>query len=158
MSSLFDKNNQQNIEQKVTITIYTDGACSGNPGPGGYAAILVARKTDGTIAKEREVVGGDPDTTNNRMEIMAAIEGLRALTTPSIVTIVTDSEYVYKTMVDNWKKKKNKDLWETLIELCDHHKVSWEWTKGHAGHEYNEKCDKLAVEQRDIFAQSSDKA
>lgn len=129
------------------ITLYSDGACSGNPGPGGYAAILVATDATGTAVNEHVVSGGAADTTNNRMEIMAVIAGLEALTQPTQVLIVSDSQYVIYTMTKNWKRNKNGDLWQRLDALCARHKVSWKYVKGHAGHEYNERCDKLAVAQ-----------
>lgn len=129
----------------TTITLYTDGACSGNPGPGGYAAILVATDADGTIVKERIVTGGDRATTNNRMEIMAVIAGLDALTDPTAVEIVSDSQYVINTMTKNWKRNKNHDLWARLDALCARHRVRWRYIRGHAGHAYNERCDRLAV-------------
>lgn len=135
------------MSQSSRIVLYTDGACSGNPGPGGYAAILVAYGDNGQVLKEREIVGGAQDTTNNRMEMMAVIDGLKILDRPSQITIVTDSQYVMNTMTQGWKRKKNHDLWQQLDELCTQHKVSWEYVKGHAGHQYNERCDKLAVAQ-----------
>jgi ribonuclease HI len=128
------------------IVLYTDGACSGNPGPGGYAAILVAYDAQGEVAKEREIVGAEKSTTNNQMEIRAVIEGLKALSAPSEVRVVSDSQYVINTMTKNWKRKKNQDLWDELDDLCALHTVTWEYVKGHAGHEYNERCDKLAVQ------------
>jgi ribonuclease HI len=133
------------------ITIYTDGACSGNPGPGGYAAILVARDSRGNVIKERQIVGGAKDTTNNRMEITAVIEGLKALTRPTEVTVVTDSKYVMNTVTEGWKRKKNNDLWQQLDDLTAKHQASWEYVKGHAGHEYNERCDRLAVAQIESY-------
>lgn len=128
-------------------TLYTDGACSGNPGPGGYAAILVATNDQGQVIQEREIVGGEKTTTNNRMELMAVIDGLKALTQPTPISVVSDSQYVIYTMTKGWKRKKNNDLWQLLDELCAIHKVSWQYIKGHAGHIYNERCDKLAVAQ-----------
>lgn len=133
------------------ITIYTDGACSGNPGPGGYTAILVAQDSRGNVVKERQIVGGAKNTTNNRMEITAVIEGLKALTRPTEVTVVTDSKYVMNTVTEGWKRKKNHDLWQQLDELTTQHQVSWEYVKGHAGHEYNERCDRLAVAQIESY-------
>lgn len=130
---------------KNQIVLYTDGACSGNPGPGGYAAILVAYDAEGLPAKEKVVSGGAKMTTNNQMEISAVIEGLRALTQPSPVMIVSDSQYVINTMTKHWKRNKNQELWEQLDDLCRVHKVKWTYVRGHAGHEYNERCDKLAV-------------
>lgn len=133
------------------IEIWTDGACSGNPGPGGWGALL---KADG---KEKELHGGDPATTNNRMELMAAIEALNALKKGSKVTLHTDSTYVKDGLTKwmaGWKRNgwktaakkpvKNKDLWLTLDEACARHDVSWKWVKGHAGDEGNERADALA--------------
>ena len=139
-----------------TITLYTDGACVNHVkggGPGGWAAILVACDDIGNILKERELAGGAPQTTNNRMEMTAVIEGLKALTKTVPVTVVTDSEYVKDTMEGRLKRKKNPDLWQELDSLCLQHTVSWEWTRGHSGHHYNERCDELAVEQRDRYKQ-----
>jgi ribonuclease HI len=129
----------------VTITLYTDGACSGNPGPGGYAAILVTTDPTGNVIKELVVTGNAPHTTNNRMEIMAAIAGLQSLTQPSQVTIVSDSEYLVRTMTQHWKRKKNQDLWAEVDALAAIHTLSWKYVRGHAGHSYNERCDRLAV-------------
>lgn len=130
-----------------TVEIWTDGACLGNPGPGGWAAILRLG------SREREVSGGEPDTTNNRMELMAAISALEALTRPSKVRLVSDSEYVLKGISEwlpgwrarGWKKVKNRDLWERLDEAAARHDVAWEWVRGHSGDEMNERVDKLAV-------------
>lgn len=127
------------------IVLYTDGACSGNPGAGGYAGILVAYDDKGDVTREKIVTGGAAHTTNNQMEISAVIEGLRALTRPTEILIVTDSQYVINTMTKNWKRNKNRDLWEQLDEQCAIHQVKWKFVKGHAGHEYNERCDQLAV-------------
>jgi len=135
---------------------YTDGACSGNPGPGGWGALLQA--TDGTkVIKERELKGGAADTTNNRMELQAAIAALEALEKPSQITIVTDSAYVKGGVtgwIFGWKKNgwktaskkpvKNVDLWQSLDAAQARHKVTWEWVKGHAGHPENERADELA--------------
>jgi ribonuclease HI len=133
------------------VVIYTDGACSGNPGPGGWGAILTA----GDVTKELH--GGDPATTNNRMELMAAIAGLEALTRPANVTIWTDSTYVKNgitTWVKNWQRNswrtadkkpvKNEDLWRRLVELDNRYKPTWKWVKGHAGDPGNERADELA--------------
>lgn len=133
------------------IVIYTDGACSGNPGPGGWAAIL--RKGD----REKIVKGGDPDTTNNRMELTAAIKALESLKRSLSVTVLTDSQYVrggITQWIEKWKLNgwrtsdrkpvKNADLWEILDSLCQTHQVTWEWVKGHAGNADNERVDKLA--------------
>ncbi len=133
------------------VTIYTDGACSGNPGPGGWGAIL---KFNG---HEKELKGGEPSTTNNRMELLAAIEALDALKGKCKVDLYTDSKYVRDGIdqwIDNWKSNgwrtaakkpvKNADLWERLDEARDSHKVKWHWVKGHAGHPENERADELA--------------
>lgn len=127
------------------VTIYTDGSCHGNPGPGGYAAILLHK--DNT----KEVHGSDWYTTNNRMELKAVIEGLRLLTRPSEVTIITDSQYVAKTInrgnlraYVNTPGRKNADLWEQILRLSTWHKVTAKWIRGHAGNKYNQKCDTIA--------------
>ena len=138
------------------IFAYTDGACSGNPGPGGWGALLIARDGE-TVLKERELSGGEALTTNNRMELMAAISALEALERAGQVTIVTDSVYVKDGLtkwINNWKRNgwktaakkpvKNEDLWKRLDEAVSRHSVSWEWVKGHAGHEENERADELA--------------
>lgn len=136
------------------VDIYTDGACSGNPGKGGWGAVL--RYGD----KEKELCGGEPQTTNNRMELTAVIEALSALKEPCDVTLTTDSRYVvdavtkewvYGWKKNNWKKADKKpalnvDLWEKLLRLLEHHKVTFVWVKGHDGHPENERCDRLAVE------------
>lgn len=132
---------------QMQITLYTDGACSGNPGPGGFAAILVAQDQNGKVLREKEIVGSEAFTTNNRMELMAVIAGLKALNQPAIVKIVSDSQYVIHTITKNWKRKKNNDLWQELDALISQHTVEWKYVKGHSGHEYNERCDKLAVAQ-----------
>jgi ribonuclease HI len=135
---------------------YTDGACSGNPGPGGWGALLQA-KTGETVVKERELSGGEADTTNNRMELLAAISALEALDRPSQITVVTDSAYVKNGVtgwIHGWKRNgwrtstkkpvKNEDLWRRLDEAAARHQVTWEWVKGHAGHPENERADELA--------------
>lgn len=135
---------------------YTDGACSGNPGPGGWGALL--RAVDGdTIVKERELKGGEGLTTNNKMELMAAISALEALSNPSTITVVTDSNYVKNgitSWIHGWKRngwknaaKKpvaNADLWQKLDAAQARHSVTWKWVKGHAGHAENERADALA--------------
>lgn len=135
---------------------YTDGACSGNPGPGGWGALLQA-KTGDTVVKERTLQGGEADTTNNRMELLAAIHALEALEKPTKITVVTDSAYV-KNGVTGWifgwkrngwktankKPVKNVELWQRLDEAQARHDVTWEWVKGHAGHPENERADELA--------------
>lgn len=135
---------------------YTDGACSGNPGPGGWGAILIARDGD-TVLRERELSGGEPATTNNRMELMAAIAALEGLSRPSALTVVTDSAYVRDGVtrwIHGWKRNgwrtadrkpvKNEDLWRRLDAAAAPHDVTWEWIKGHAGHPENERADALA--------------
>jgi len=135
---------------------YTDGACSGNPGPGGWGALLIARDGD-AVLKERELSGGEAETTNNRMELIAAINALETLEKPSKLTIVTDSSYVKDGMtswIHGWKARgwktaakkpvKNEDLWKRLDEATQRHDVAWEWVKGHAGHPENERADELA--------------
>lgn len=137
------------------VEIYTDGACSGNPGMGGWGAILVYN------GKEKEICGSEAQTTNNRMELTAVIEALKALKEPCSVTLTTDSKYVCDAInqewVYNWKQngwrkadKKpalNVDLWETLLALLEKHSVKFVWVKGHNGNAYNERCDKLAVNE-----------
>ena len=140
-----------------SIIIYTDGACQHNPGPGGYGVVL----TYGDHS--RELQGGFRWTTNNRMEILAAIVGLEALKKTSQVQVVTDSQYVVNSMVKGWAEKwkrqnwmrtrsdkaKNADLWERLLSLSQMHSVTWKWVRGHSGHEMNERADRLAVEARE---------
>jgi len=130
---------------ELTVTIYTDGACDPNPGTGGYAAILVATDSEGNVRKERAVTGSELATTNNRMELRAAIEGLKALAQPSKVTVVSDSEYLVKTLTLKWKRKKNQDLWAELDALAADHSITWQYVRGHSGHAYNERCDRLAA-------------
>ena len=138
------------------LIAYTDGACSGNPGPGGWGVLLVARAND-RVVKERALSGGAADTTNNRMELMAAITALETLDRPSDITIVTDSAYVKNGITEwmaGWKRKgwristgkpvKNEDLWRRLDTARTLHNVRWEWVKGHAGHPENERADELA--------------
>ena len=135
---------------------YTDGACSGNPGPGGWGVLLIARE-GAQVIKERELQGGEPDTTNNRMELMAAISALETLTRPTALTITTDSAYVKNGVtgwIHGWKRNgwktadrkpvKNVDLWQRLDAAQARHKVTWAWIKGHAGHPENERADELA--------------
>ena len=135
------------------VMIFTDGACSGNPGPGGFGTILRFGE------HEKEISGGEQNTTNNRMELMAVIKGLEALKEPCKVTVVTDSKYVSdavtKGWAEGWRKKGwkrsggepalNPDLWERLLNLLAVHKVEFQWIKGHAGHPENERCDAMAV-------------
>jgi ribonuclease HI len=137
----------------LTVTIHTDGACSGNPGPGGWGAVL---EFDGTV---KELKGGEQLTTNNRMELTAATEALNALTRPCKVALYTDSNYVKGGVtgwIHGWKKNgwrtsdkkpvKNVDLWQALDAAVARHEVSWHWVKGHAGHDLNERADRLANE------------
>ncbi|SNX72893.1 ribonuclease HI [Cereibacter ovatus] len=137
---------------------YTDGACSGNPGPGGWGVLMLARDGE-TVVKERTLRGGEPLTTNNRMELLAAISALEALARAAEITVVTDSAYVKNgvtTWIHGWKKNgwktadrkpvKNDDLWKRLDEAQARHKVTWRWIKGHAGHAENERADELARE------------
>lgn len=146
--------------QKKLIYIFTDGACSGNPGPGGFGAIL---RCDG---REKELSGGEKETTNNRMELMGVITALESLKYPCKVILQTDSKYIVDSVEKGWAKswrrngwiksdKKpalNRDLWERLLLLLETHDVTFTWIKGHAGHEENERCDRLAVAQRDEYA------
>ncbi len=140
------------------VELYTDGACRGNPGRGGWGAILVYGK------HERELSGGEPNTTNNRMELMAAIAGLEALKEPCAVTLYSDSKYLVDAFllgwVESWKaagwrrgreELKNPDLWARLYALTEMHKVTFVWVKGHNGHDYNERCDALATSFADSF-------
>ncbi len=135
---------------------YTDGACSGNPGPGGWGVLLQAKDGE-TVIKERELFGGEAETTNNRMELLAAISALEALGRPSAITVITDSAYVKNGVtgwIHGWKRNgwktsakkpvKNVDLWQRLDDAQSRHGVSWEWVKGHAGHPENERADELA--------------
>ncbi len=142
------------------VELFCDGACSGNPGPGGWGAILRFE------AAERELSGSEPHTTNNRMELMACIAGLDALKEPCRVRVTTDSQYLAKAFGDGWLEKwqkngwrtsskqpvKNRELWERLIELSRKHRLSWHWIRGHAGHAENERCDALAVAAREKAA------
>ena len=149
------------------IIAYTDGACSGNPGPGGWGVLLRAVQGE-TILKERTINGGEADTTNNRMELLAAINALETLEKPSNITVITDSAYV-KNGVTGWifgwkrngwktsakKPVKNVDLWQRLDEAQTRHAVTWKWVKGHAGHPENERADELAREGMAPFKSKS---
>lgn len=144
--------------KKVKVTIYTDGACSGNPGPGGYGTILVYVDSSGQ-KHQKELFGGYKNVTNNQMELLAVIVGLEALRVPADVNIISDSKYVIDAFnnrwIDGWIKKgwktagkspvKNIELWQRLLKAKENHDVTFTWIKGHAGHEYNERCDLLAV-------------
>ncbi|WP_333714338.1 ribonuclease HI [Yoonia sp.] len=135
------------------VFAYTDGACSGNPGPGGWGALLIAREGD-RVVKELPLQGGEPETTNNRMELMAAISALERLDHPTKLTVVTDSAYVKDGItkwIHGWKKTgwkkgkvKNIELWQRLDAAAARHDVTWQWVKGHAGHPENERADALA--------------
>ena len=141
------------------MTIYTDGACSGNPGPGGWAAILRYGEA------EKVLSGGERNTTNNRMELTAVIRALEALKEPCDVTLYSDSKYVVEAMAQGWAKgwqargwkrssgslAKNPELWERLLSLCETHRVRWVWVRGHAENELNQRCDVLAVEESRKF-------
>ncbi len=135
----------------AAVEVFTDGACRGNPGPGGWGVLL---RHDGN---ERELYGGEPETTNNRMELTAAIRALEALDRPSRVVLTTDSEYLRRGITEwmaAWKRRgwrtaarkpvQNQDLWRRLDELVNEHEVTWQWVRGHAGHDANERADALA--------------
>ena len=146
------------MSEKVKVTIYTDGACSGNPGPGGYGTILVYVDSSGH-AHEKELSCGYRCVTNNQMELLAVIAGLEALKKEADVNIISDSKYVVDAFnnnwIDGWIKKgwktagktpvKNVELWQRLLKAKENHNVTFTWVKGHAGHKYNERCDYLAV-------------
>ena len=141
------------LEYTMNVTIYTEGACSGNPGPGGYGALLMYG------AHKKELSGGNPNTTNNRMELMGVITALKALNRPCQVDLYTDSQYVVNAIEKGWAKKwqangwmrnkkdkaLNPDLWQTLLDLLEVHQVAFHWVKGHADNPHNNRCDELAV-------------
>ena len=143
-----------------TVEIYTDGACSGNPGPGGWGAILRYK------GREKELSGGEEQTTNNRMELTAAIKALEALKEPCAVELYSDSKYLVEALekgwAESWREKGwvksdkkpalNRDLWQRLLELLEKSSVSCHWVKGHAENEFNNRCDAMAVAMRDSFA------
>jgi len=144
------------------VIIYTDGACSGNPGPGGWAAILKYGDA------QKEIVGGDISTTNNRMELIAVLSGLEALKRECNVEVYTDSQYIANAInlgwLESWKSKgwkrkggevKNLDLWKRLVELMEKHNVAFNWIKGHADNEYNNRCDELAVKECKEYKEKS---
>lgn len=146
------------MENMPQVEIYTDGACSGNPGKGGYGVVIRFKKSDGQYV-EKELSEGFLATTNNRMEVLSAIVALNTLTKPCKVRLYSDSKYLIDTIekrwLDNWQNKnwrnaskktvKNVDLWKRLIEAMEPHDVEWIWVKGHNGHEFNERCDSLGV-------------
>ena len=142
------------------VEIFTDGACKGNPGPGGWGVLLRMGR------HEKELSGGEPDTTNNRMELTAAIKGLEALIEPCEVTLHSDSKYVLDGItkwVEGWKRRgwvnaskkpvRNADLWHDLIEAAERHRIDWRWVKGHSGHAENDRVDRLASDAADLIAQ-----
>ena len=144
------------MDNKKTVEIFTDGGCRGNPGPGGWGTLLRYGKN------EKELYGYEAETTNNRMELMAAIKGLEVLDQPCNVVLTTDSQYVRQGIsqwMDNWKKRgwktaakkpvKNKDLWQRLDEATQQHKIDWKWVKGHSGHIENDRVDALANKAMD---------
>lgn len=147
------------MENLKNVTLYTDGACSGNPGPGGYGAILIFK------GFEKEISGGELNTTNNKMEITAVVKGLEAIKERCRVTVYSDSAYVVnaveKGWIKSWKKNgwkkadkkpvKNVDLWERLLEFMDYHEVKFVKVKGHADNEYNNRCDRLAVKETNLL-------
>lgn len=146
------------VSHPKKVTIYTDGACSGNPGPGGWAALLMSGEN------RREISGGEAATTNNRMELCATIEALKLLKNPCEVALFTDSKYVlqgYTEWLKGWQKKgwktadnkpvKNVDLWQALAEIAAPHTIKWQWVKGHSGDKHNDRVDALAVQQAQKF-------
>jgi len=152
-----------NENQLKEVEIFSDGACSGNPGPGGWGSIIRFKGTEKTLS------GGEADTTNNRMELMGAIVALETLKENCRVTAFTDSQYIanafLKGWLESWQKNgwktagkkpvKNQDLWQRLLIQTTRHSIEWKWVKGHAGHPENERCDELAVAERDKFARKS---
>lgn len=147
------------MQNKKTVTVYTDGACSGNPGPGGWGAVLQYKGV------EKEISGGERETTNNRMELTAVISALECLKEPCIVELYSDSRYVIdaleKGWAEGWRKKGwkrsgkepalNPDLWETLLNLVEKHEMHYHWVKGHEDNVFNNRCDELAVAEREKF-------
>ena len=141
------------------VEIFTDGACSGNPGPGGWGCVLIYKGV------EKELSGGEAETTNNRMELLAVINGLEALKESCAVTLYSDSKYVIDALTLGWAQKwrangwmrnkkeaaKNPELWERLLNLCQKHEMTYVWVKGHAENEYNNRCDKMAVAESKMF-------
>ena len=154
-----DSSGTTSADPMPAVTLFSDGACLGNPGPGGWAYILRHPLT----GKEKEAAGGERRTTNNRMELLAVIRGLEALSRPSKVTLVSDSQYVLKGLKEwmpGWKKKnwtkrggpiKNLELWKELDQLAAEHEVIYQWIRGHTGHAENERCDQLAKAEAERF-------
>ncbi|HPW59694.1 MAG TPA: ribonuclease HI [Candidatus Rifleibacterium sp.] len=152
-----------NDKTRKEVQIFSDGACSGNPGPGGWGAILRYKDV------EKELSGGETETTNNRMELMGVIAALESLKEPCQVKVFTDSQYIAKAFTENWlanwqkngwktagkKAVKNRELWERLLAQSAIHELEWQWIRGHAGHPENERCDQLAVAARDRFAKKN---
>ena len=146
------------------VMIYTDGACSGNPGPGGWGAILLYQDANGKEYK-KEISGGEPETTNNRMELTGVIEALKILNQPCEIDLYSDSKYIIDAMEkgwalrwreNNWMRNRkepalNPDLWEELLNLNQKHDIKYHWVKGHASNEYNNRCDELAVQAREKY-------
>jgi len=150
------------VTELPAVDMWTDGACRGNPGPGGWAVLIRLASTTGTRAREKEVSGGEPLTTNNRMELLAAIRGLEALKKPCRVRLHTDSTYVrdgitrwiHKWRQNGWrtsdkKPVKNAELWQELVDATEPHRVEWHWVKGHSGHPENDRVDALACAEAD---------
>ena len=147
------------------VEMFSDGACSGNPGPGGFGTILRFTDAAGKV-HEKELSGGEPHTTNNSMEMMGVISGLEALKSPCAVTVTTDSRYVVDSITKGWvyawqkkgwvkadkKPALNPDLWTMLLDLCSQHEMRYHWVKGHADNAFNNRCDALAVAEREKFA------
>jgi len=156
----YSKYKKKDRKSMKKVNIYTDGACSGNPGPGGWGAVLVYHGI------EKELCGGERETTNNRMELTAVISALSALKEPCEVELCSDSKYVLDALTKGWaeswrkngwrkadkKPALNADLWQVLLELVQKHKMTYVWVKGHEGHEYNERCDRMAVAESQRFA------
>lgn len=158
-----EKKEEDKKSKEVKVVIYTDGGCSNNPGPGGYGVVLLYGE------KRKELSAGYRNTTNNRMEITACIEGLKALKYPCSVTLYSDSQYVVNSIEKGWAKRwkrkgwmrnqmdpaENADLWTQLLDLCETHQVEFKWVRGHAGNQENERCDQLAAEainKKDLLA------
>jgi ribonuclease HI len=150
------------MDEIPEVEMFTDGACRGNPGPGGWAALIRLVSHSGLRARERELSGGEPLTTNNRMELLAAIEGLNALKKPCRVKLYTDSNYVREGItrwIHGWQRNgwrtsdrkpvKNAELWQRLLDAVARHRIEWHWVKGHSGHPENDRVDALACAEAD---------